>query len=355
MSSENRKRTIIAEEAADWFVANREGIESGEQRRFAAWLKASPVHVEEYLGIAQLAGDLREAVADPALSLDALLEKARAADGGNVRLTRPSRAPRTIPRGPWMYAAAAGVLLAVGLAFLWSSTLRMPSEAPVAELRFATGHGEQLAQTLADGSVLRLNTDTQVAVRYERTSRWIALERGQAVFEVAHDPNRPFRVIAGTAEVVAVGTKFDVYLQPGSTLVTVVEGRVTVGSIAELSSAEIKRAGTRGTIAVGAGQQVRVADGQLPSGTTQIDARRATAWLRRQIEFDHEPLAVVAAEFNRYIPTPIDIDTPALRDVPISGVFAEDDADSFVTFLRSLDGVRVEVTSTRIRVSKIQM
>ena len=253
-------------------------------------------------------------------------------------------------------AAAAVVLLTVGLTLFWPSALRLgPTAASVAELRFTTQHGEQLSRSLADASVLHLNTDTSVTVRFDRTSRWITIERGQAFFEVAHDVKRPFRVIAGSAEVVAVGTKFDVYLQTGSALVTVVEGRVDVGSIAQLSSAEIERAATRGSIRLGAGQQIRVLQGELPPQAARVDTQSATAWLRRQIAFDHEPLAVVAAEFNRYGAAPIEIETPALRDRPISGVFAADDAESFVAFLRSLEGVRVEVTSTRIRVFKPAM
>lgn len=355
--SENRKRTIIVQEAADWFVVNRENPDAVQQSNFAGWLKESPVHVEEYLGVARLASDLREAV-DPELSIDALIERARAEEDTNVRAigARIARAPHSIVRDRWMYAAAAAVLLAVGLAFFWSSAMRIgPSAPPVAELRFTTRHGEQLSRSLADASVLHLNSDTSVTVRFDRTSRWITIDRGQVFFEVAHDVKRPFRVIAGSAEVVAVGTKFDVYLQTGSALVTVVEGRVDVGSIAQLTGAEIERAATRGSIRLGAGQQVRVLQGELPSPPSRVDTQRATAWLRRQIAFDHEPLAAVAAEFNRYAAAPIEIETPALRDRPISGVFAADDTESFVAFLRSLEGVRVEVTSTRIRVSKTAM
>jgi transmembrane sensor len=81
-----------------------------------------------------------------------------------------------------------------------------------------------------------------------------------------------------------------------------------------------------------------------------VDAERTTAWLRREIVFDHEPLERVAAEYNRYSAKPIEIATPALRNLQISGVFATDDTEAFITFLRSLNGVRVEVTETRIRV-----
>ena len=68
--------------------------------------------------------------------------------------------------------------------------------------------------------------------------------------------------------------------------------------------------------------------------------------------FDHEPLERVAAEYNRYTAKPIEIATPALRDLQISGVFATDDTEAFIAFLRSLKGVRVEVTAAQIRVSR---
>jgi transmembrane sensor len=68
--------------------------------------------------------------------------------------------------------------------------------------------------------------------------------------------------------------------------------------------------------------------------------------------FDHEPLERVAAEFNRYAPKPIEIATPALRTLEISGVFATDDSEAFIAFLRRLKGVRVEVAATHIRVSQ---
>jgi transmembrane sensor len=67
--------------------------------------------------------------------------------------------------------------------------------------------------------------------------------------------------------------------------------------------------------------------------------------------FNNEPLEQVAAEYNRYTAKPIEIATPALRKLKISGVFATDDTDAFIAFLRSLKGVRVEVTATRILVS----
>jgi len=101
-----------------------------------------------------------------------------------------------------------------------------------------------------------------------------------------------------------------------------------------------------------ANEQISVAAGEWPAMPASVDVQRTTAWLRRQIVFDQEPLERVAAEFNRYAPKPIEIATPALRNVEISGVFATDEPKAFVAFLRSLKGVRLEVTTTRIRVSQ---
>jgi transmembrane sensor len=83
-----------------------------------------------------------------------------------------------------------------------------------------------------------------------------------------------------------------------------------------------------------------------------VDAERATAWLHRQIAFDHEPLETVAAEFNRYASKPIEIVTPGLQKLEISGVFTTDDPATFIAFLRSMEGVQVEETTTRFRVSR---
>jgi transmembrane sensor len=92
--------------------------------------------------------------------------------------------------------------------------------------------------------------------------------------------------------------------------------------------------------------------GAWPATPIAVDAQRTTAWLHRQIVFDNETLERVAAEFSRYTAKPIVIATPELRALRISGVFATDDSEAFIAFLRSLKGVRVEVTATSIRVSK---
>ena len=95
-----------------------------------------------------------------------------------------------------------------------------------------------------------------------------------------------------------------------------------------------------------------VVEGEWPSSPITVDAERTTSWLHRQIAFDHEPLERVAAEFNRYGSKPIEITAPELRSLEVSGVFSTDDPEEFLAFLRSLEGVRVEVTATQVRVSQ---
>jgi len=251
---------------------------------------------------------------------------------------------------------AACAVLTVGL--LLTLNVRPFQHASVADaitaLHFATRHGEQLSQRLADGSVLHLNTDSAVTVRYAKNERLVTLTAGQADFEVVHEPERAFRVLAGSAEVVDLGTKFDVRLDHDSTVVTVLEGRVAVGPSPTLENPGVNSSQSHPSrfVQLGADQQIRVTEGEWPATPMAVDAQRSTAWLRREIVFDHEPLERVAAEFNRYTVKPIEIATPALRNLEISGVFATDDPEAFIAFLRSLKGVRVEVTPTRIRVSR---
>jgi transmembrane sensor len=360
-SNEEKVRAAIAEQAGEWFVANDERpLGAQDSAALSAWLKASPAHIEEFLGVSAIARDLREAGADPEYSLEAILARARAEDDAPVQphWSRIVGAVWGQPRGRLLTATLAMAALAVltfGWFLPWNAALIVPPSVSggTMALHFETRHGEQLSRRLADNSILHLNTDSAVTVRYGKGERLVMLTSGQADFEVAHEPDRAFRVIAGSAEVVDLGTKFDVRLEHDSTVVTVVEGRVAVGP-----SPHLGQPGTNSSqshpprfVQLSADQQIRVAEGEWPATPASVDSQRTTAWLRREIVFDHEPLEHVVAEYNRYTAKPIEIATPALRNLQISGVFATDDTEAFVAFLRSLKGVRVEVTETRIRVS----
>jgi len=340
---DEKVRALIAHQAGDWFVANQDGrLGANEREAFHEWLLASPVHVEEYLGVALIARALPTAADDPEYPLDVVVARAAGTLESKVSaLPNDASRPLAIPARPArvnrQHFAAAAILAAVMGGFVWWNADRPAPQ------HYATAHGNQQTWRLGDNSVLRLNTDTAVTVRYGRTERLVEIDRGQVFFVVTHDPRRRFRVVAGTTDVIALGTQFDMYRQRNSTVVTVVEGQVMVES----------DGASYPPLKVNAGEQVRIIGGILPALATPVDAQRSTAWLHRQIAFDHEPLATVAAEFNRYGAVPIEIESPSLRSFVVSGVFAADDTETFLSFLRTLDGVTVETTSTRIRVFRL--
>jgi transmembrane sensor len=359
--NDDQMRATIAEQAADWFVANDEGLlDEQESADLVAWLKASPIQVEEFLRVAGVARDLRAACAHPAHSADALLARARAEAEGPVEPWSRLLAPLTdVPARRWQTAAVAVAALGVvSVALFLSRNLRpaapMPAPEAVAALRYSTHHGELQTYRLADNSVLHLNTDTDVTVRYSRTERLVTLASGEAAFEVTHEPGRAFRVLAGPAEVVDLGTRFDVRREEHSAVVTVVDGRVAVAPSATLGTSGVDRSRIQPqqSVELGAGQQLNVGEGAWPATPVSVDAQRTTAWLHGQIDFEGEPLERVVAEFNRYAQKPIEIASPGLRDLEISGVFSIEDSEAFIAFLRSLEGVQVDVSDTRIRVSQ---
>ena len=362
ISKEEQTRATVAEQAIDWFLERDERpLDSRESVALMAWYQASPINVEEFLGVASIAHDLRAAGPDSENSVEALVARARADDDATVQSLWPRAlaAITDLRVGRWqtsgLIIAALG-LVSIGLFWLWNlrSVPQQASPAGAPTLHFATRHGEQQTQRLPDGSVVHLNTDTVVTVRYSTTERQVVLASGQAGFEIAHEPKRPFHIFAGSAEVIDLGTQLDVRLRSDSTVVTVVEGRVAVG-LTEVSGPSSVSSGPRQPVQLvelGPDQQVSVSRDEWPATPTAVDAKRTTAWLHRQIAFAHEPLERVAAELNRYAPKPIEIMTPELRKLEITGVFSIDDTEEFLAFLRTFDGVRVDVTATQVRVSK---
>jgi transmembrane sensor len=349
--SDSQIRSAITQVAADWYAAHRSGpLPEADRAAFLAWLKASPIHIEEYLGIAALERMLGAATDDPSLSVDALVGMARRdPTGGVVNLAGPSAGHEPKQGRPLRYwrgiAAAASVCLCLaGILFV-----RPIGDAGGGVRAYRTTHGEQGTWPLADGSTLHVNTDTAVTVRFSSSERLVEVDHGQVALEVAHNDGRPFRVHAGSTDTVAVGTEFDVYRRPDATMITVVKGQVAV-SVDPFAPARTARAGLPAGLRVAAGRQVRVVAGMLPSSSEPIDLRETTAWLGRKIVFEQRPLGAVADEFNRYNDKPFTIDDPTLRRLPISGTFNAADTDSFAAFLESLEGVRVERLPTRFNV-----
>ncbi len=351
----------VTRQAAEWFVSQRAGtLPPAEREKFTAWLRTSPMHVREYLAVSMLARDV--GAATESLDTDQLVGEARndphedvsVVTPMSVRTALPAAADRaTVPRARRKLLAAASIAVAL-LSLPWLIDRATVLLSP-ATLR--TEHGEQRVWRLPDGSVVHLNSGSEIHLRFSRTERVVDVERGQALFDVARDVNRAFRVTAGAADVIALGTSFDVYRKPGELTITVVEGKVLVKQprherLDIVADGGGESAVGAADIAVTAGNQVRLSARRSAASPVSVDVARATAWTQQHIVFEQERLADVVQEFNRYGRMPMIVEGPALQDLRITGIFNAYDTDSFVNFLQRLDDVEVKTAADSIHIRK---
>jgi transmembrane sensor len=221
-------------------------------------------------------------------------------------------------------AVAACVLAYVAFG-LRPMLLPAPSSGNVTE----TGVGETRVLALDDGSRVVLDTSSRLRVAYTSAARDVELLGGRAHFEVAKDAHRPFRVRTTSAEVVAVGTMFDVSTLSTRTTVTLIEGRVNVRTIA---GAVAKAEPT--VEALTPGEQLGITgDGRLLDKTV-VKIENVTAWQRGTIVLDDMALPEALDALNRYSSTRIVILGQSLRRQRISGVFRIGDVETEVSALQ---------------------
>src|SRR5689334_5411319 len=188
-----------------------------------------------------------------------------------------SRARGEHLRGIVFGKAGALAVAACVIAYVAFGLRPMLLPAPAAGNLTETGVGETRTLALDDGSRVVLDTSSRLRVAYTSAARDVELLGGQAHFEVAKDAHRPFRVRTASAEVVAVGTMFDVVALPTRTMVTLIEGRVNVRTIADIAKAEPR------VEALTPGEQLGITgDGQLLEKTV-VKIENVTAWQRGTI------------------------------------------------------------------------
>lgn len=327
-----RTRAEIDEEAAAW-TWRMDGGQAGaaDREAFDAWLRQDLRHrraLEEFSKVWR--------------SLEGLEAAGRDWRDDPAAAALPPLAP---PRSQLRWAAAAAAVLAAVVAtVLW---IRQGAEVQT----FSTAVGQQRDVTLADGSIVTLNTNSIVETDLSRRNRQIFLRKGEAHFEVAHDRSRPFLVHAGDAVVRAVGTQFEVRLLADQHVDVVVnEGQVEVQTMPQRTGAETApRAGARPTAALRAGERLSTASASyVVRKVTPAQLSSEMAWREGAIVFDGEPLADAIAEIERYTDERIvvgDPDTAALR---VGGRFRTDNVREFfkglesalpVSIRRAADGV----------------
>ena len=210
---------IIEDEALEWLVRldADHPLNKSEERMLDEWLARSPVHRDalKSLNTFWSSANVLSSLAEPS-SVIGLLQKRCLAYFQPLMNRRRS--------------ATFATLLVLGLMVFGLDGFNLKNNADTNGL-YVTAVGQQKTVTLADDSVIQLNTNSQVQVDYSQGFRNIRLLQGEAHFDVAKDKSKPFRVYAGSGRVQAVGTAFNVYLRGSDVDVFVTEGRVAVESI----------------------------------------------------------------------------------------------------------------------------
>lgn len=258
--------------------------------------------------------------------------------GARALLSPPPVRPKR--RRLWHPALLALPVVAVALAIggytLW----------PTGDL-YATSIGEYRKVVLADGTQLRLNTDTRLRVTLNRDSRVVEFESGEALFEVAKDPSRPFIVRVGANQVRALGTVFTVRSIPSSPeplSVTLVEGKVEVGP-----TTTKKDQPNATPLVLQPGQRVKLSKASDTPVVDRPPAEQTAGWLRQEVSLTDMTLAEAIAEMNRYTPRPIALDNdPRLSRMRVSGIYRIGDSAGFATALAALHGLEVVDQSDRV-------
>ncbi|PCG08506.1 iron dicitrate transport regulator FecR [Sphingomonas ginsenosidimutans] len=234
---------------------------------------------------------------------------------------------RTLGRRALLAGGAACALAGLGLALRPAPSL-------------ATGIGEIRQTPLDDGSSVVLDTATCVTPRFSAAARDIRLDRGRALFRVAHDPARPFVVEAAGIRIRAVGTAFSV-AQDDDVEVLVTEGVVEVTGA--LRPARL-RAGERG--------RFRVGDAAATDLLSADAMARALDWRDGRLELQGQTLASAVAAINRYNRRPIVVADAALARQPLHGAFRNDDPEGFARTVALALGTRSRVENDRIVIGR---
>ncbi len=327
-----RTRADIDEEAAAWIWRMDSAASAAADRQaYEVWLRQDPRHRRAAAELSTVWG-----------ALDGLAEAKR--EEKIATFSNRAKAPRLQYPQRWWLAAAMVAAIAIGA--IWLQQGR--------ELQtLATAVGQQRNVTLADGSIVALNTNTIVETDLRRHTREIYLRKGEAHFQVAHDRSRPFLVHAGDSVVRAVGTAFEVRVLTDQRVDVVVnEGRVEVqttsstpasqNSSAHAHPATIVRALNAGERLAATGYDYAV----VPITAQQLSSE--LAWREGAIIFDAEPLSEAIAEIERYTDARIVVSDPEIAALRVGGRFRTGDVQEFFDALQSALPVSIRHTDAGV-------
>lgn len=366
-------RESLEQAAASWIARRDGGRWSAEDAAaLQAWLAQSAGHRAAYYRLNaawQEAGRLT-ALKSGAAPIDPIPKTRAGAAGTNTGASfaaispgairrldpRHSRSPTAMTRyllvarrlfRPGIAVAATLLIHLGGAALIW-----LHGEHP--SHRYATALGELESVPLSDGSRVTLNTDSSLRIALQHSERRVDLDHGEAFFEVAKDPERPFIVVAGDRTIVAVGTQFSVRREGDDVRVVVSEGTVRMEPFRGVTgpAQQTGLAISQQNALWRAGTVARVWGNNLllqKEATAEIDA--SLSWRTGLLTFRDTPLAAAIAEFNRYNARKILIEDPTLASVSISGVFRSTQLAPFIHLLEQRFPLRAHVEDNRVLLS----
>lgn len=320
---------LLTLRASEWVEILKNPTEQDRQA-FIAWLSESRRHVQEFMEVSAVDDAVGGMPAELREDLDALLARVTPQVAELPSRVKPlwGRTQRRPPKLAGLAAACA--VMAIG-AVLFARTF-LSSE------QYSTDIGELRVIELADRSVVTLNADSRIQWHVDSQQREIQLRRGEAIFTVARDESRPFRVHTPAGVIQALGTQFNVYArQDGTTRVSVLEGRV------QLTAKETGDAGQPQTTVLKAGEEADIQPTGAIQRNAQASVNKTVAWRERRLAFTDAPLEEMIAEFNRYNRS-IRL---RLEDVPpgvyrFAGIFNADDPESLAQLLSRESDLEVE-------------
>jgi transmembrane sensor len=332
ISSRELAAMTANEAAAYWFVRHDSGsITAEEELRFQEWLADSDIN--------RCAYEQTEAMWSGFVD---------AADAGELRALRVAALAATLPPRVWPRAAtlAAAILVAVGISGFLGYRVAVPrltrveiSPASPTATHYATAHNQRSTISLSDGTLVSMNLDTVIDSDFASGKRLVRLLRGQAFFAVAKDKAHPFIVFAGDRQIRALGTQFDVRLDPNRIEVVLVEGRVNVERGAETALDRLTRRQTH--VEMTPGQRLVAMLGEAAT-VTETDAAQATSWREGWVTFQDESLESAIAELNRYSARPIVAEGAAVKQLRLSGVFRIGEPERFGALIEEVLPVTAE-------------
>jgi transmembrane sensor len=240
-----------------------------------------------------------------------------------------SRADPRSPRGRrWLVPATLAASVIVALVGVRIGGYFSAATPP---LTYASSDQARRDITLADGSLVHLDVDSEISVSFSAGRRDIRLLSGRALFEVAHDASRPFVVATGQSRTTALGTHFQVQREGRQVRVTLTEGSVAVTGDPESSSWSER---------LSPGEQISLS-GDGVHEKRAVDTQAVTSWSRGRLVFRGTPLAEALQEVNRYAHRKVRLGDADLADLPVDGNFIAGETDLIVSAFAAALPLRV--------------